>query len=101
MIRWFKQDSKYFFFMAKYRFKKKYADAQIAIPGVRKLITAETLTDKDAEMILKKYPRFAHNIELASAEPEGEQTPSDAPEVDKPKFRKKRKAKASAEPEVE
>lgn len=46
-----------------YRFKEKHADAVIVIPGIREEITASNLTEAKAEMILKKYPQFAHNIE--------------------------------------
>lgn len=49
--------------MRKYRFKQEFRDAQIAIPGIKVLITRFNLTDDFAEMILKKYPRFSHNIE--------------------------------------
>ncbi len=50
--------------MRKYRFKEEHQDAQIAIPGIKVLITNFNLTDELAEMVLKKFPRFAHNIEL-------------------------------------
>lgn len=46
-----------------YRFKKEYADAFIILPGTGEEIHANNLTDEKAEMILKKFPQFAHNIE--------------------------------------
>lgn len=55
--------------MRKYRFKEEYQDAQIAIPGIKVLITKYNLTDELAEMVLKKFPKFAHNIERI---PEGQ-----------------------------
>jgi hypothetical protein len=55
--------------LRKYRFKQQFKDAQIAIPGVKALITRHTLTDEVAEMIFKKFGKFSHNIELV---PEGE-----------------------------
>lgn len=54
--------------MPSYRFKEEYADAQIVIPGFRKPINQDNLTDEIAAMIIKKFPHLAHNIELAKNE---------------------------------
>lgn len=48
----------------KYRFKEEHKDAQIAIPGVKTLITRFNLTDEWAERITKSFPKLAHNLEL-------------------------------------
>lgn len=46
-----------------YRFRKPYQDAIISIPGMRLTITRFNLTDEIAEKIIRKFPRYAHNIE--------------------------------------
>jgi hypothetical protein len=46
-----------------YRFKKEYRDATIYIPVLRLEINRFNLTSEMAEKILKKYPKFSHNIE--------------------------------------
>lgn len=82
--------------MAKYQFKKKYADAIIVIPGLKKEITAKTVTDKDAEMILKKFPHLAHNIEEVKAE---EADASEGGEADAPKKPAGRRGRGKKEAE--
>ncbi|HYH14014.1 MAG TPA: hypothetical protein VD794_02270 [Flavisolibacter sp.] len=57
---------------AKYRFKKEFADAKIAIAGQRELITKENLTDELGDLIMKQ-PHLSHNIELTE-EPEEKKT---------------------------
>jgi hypothetical protein len=51
-----------------YRFKKDYQDAIISIPGMRLTIDRFTLTGEIAEKILKKFPKYAHNIEQYEGE---------------------------------
>lgn len=47
-----------------YRFKKEFQDAEIHIASKRLKINRFNLSDEYAELILRKFPQFAHNIEL-------------------------------------
>lgn len=53
-----------------YRFKNEFKDAIIVLPQLKKEVTAKTLTDEDAELIIKKFPQVAHNIEKIEDEQE-------------------------------
>lgn len=50
---------------SKYRFKKEFSDARIAIAGFGEEVTKDNLTDELGDRILKSYPHLAHNLELA------------------------------------
>lgn len=64
-----------------YRFKKQFRDAVISIPSLRLNINRFNLTDELAEKIFKKYPQFAHNLELTQ-DPK-EMDPRDIPQETK------------------
>jgi hypothetical protein len=49
--------------MKMYRFKKEFEDAEIHIPHLRLVINKYNINDETARMILKKYPKYAHNLE--------------------------------------
>ena len=51
-----------------YRFKKEHRDAVIRISHFKEPITADNLTEEKAQVIVKKYPHLAHNIENVSQE---------------------------------
>lgn len=53
-----------------YRFKEEYRDAVISIPSLRMNITRFNINDEIAQKILRKYPQFAHNIELVDEKAE-------------------------------
>jgi hypothetical protein len=46
-----------------YRFKEEFRDAEIHIAAKRLKINRFNLNDEYAQLILKKFPQFAHNIE--------------------------------------
>jgi hypothetical protein len=54
-----------------WRFKKDFEDAEIVISGMNLVITSKNLTDARAEMIVKKFPQFAHNLENVNPEFKG------------------------------
>lgn len=57
--------------MKKYRFKKGFEDAKISIAIMNKVISKDTATDEDVEMLLAKFPgKFDHNFELVGEEPQ-------------------------------
>ena len=60
-----------------YRFKKEYEDAQIVISGMNLVITKTNLTQERAEMIVKKFPQFAHNLENVNPEFKNDVTPGE------------------------
>lgn len=47
-----------------YRFKEEYRDVEIVIPSKRLRINRFNINDDIAQLILKKFPKFAHNLEL-------------------------------------
>jgi hypothetical protein len=51
--------------MAKLRFKKQYEDAVISIPSRRLHITKYNIDQDEVQAVLLKYPKYAHNFELA------------------------------------
>jgi hypothetical protein len=57
-----------------WRFKNEFKDAQIVIAAHGIVITSKNLTDERAEMIVKKFPQYAHNLEQVADGGDGEAT---------------------------
>ena len=64
--------------MKKYRVEKGFEDAKISIAIMNKVISKDTATDEDVEMLFNKFPgKFDHNFELVGEDPQP--YPADAP----------------------